>query len=77
MIAVSIMVFLVVLLLAPTKYSDSGNMSLQARTVASSTSSTLMQANIRKQNFPLFSVQIDAGMMGDEDQSYFIPSPDL
>jgi hypothetical protein len=75
--AVSAMAFLLVLLFAPAKYSDDGNMSLQARAVAELMSSPPMQTNITKQNYPLSPAKTDAGVTGDEAQPYYIPSPDL
>jgi hypothetical protein len=74
--ALSFMVFLLALLYAPAKYSHDGNVSLQARTIADAASPPSKQTNISKQTYPLFSAQIESNIADDEDQPYFIPSPD-
>jgi hypothetical protein len=73
----SVIVFLFVLLSATTKKSDDSYLTLQPRQDANSTSSLRIKVNAVKESYPLFSAQIDAGVKGDEDQPYYIPSPDL
>lgn len=76
-LAASAVVVLLMLLSAATQRSDDSNLTLLAPAVAASTSSPPMQAYVTQQNYWLFSTQNNAGITGDEDQPYYIPSPDL
>jgi hypothetical protein len=76
LVALGVALLFLLFIKEPAEVFNNSDVSMQQAPVAVAQPMMPMGINASAQAVPLFSAQIDAGMVREEDQPYFIPSPD-